>query len=99
MRLAAQKARRVLRACRATLLWYEFASSVDRQKLLLARDCVPTSRKVDTPLNRFPLRFVDSQAVLTESAKREKRYVEISPHRRVKLAQLVIPLDHPTRRA
>jgi iron(III) transport system substrate-binding protein len=59
------------------LLWYEFALSAEAQKLFLARDFVPTSRKVDTPLNRFPLRFVDPLAVLEESAKWEKRYADI----------------------
>ena len=61
----------------AGLLWYEFLLGVDAQKLLLARDFVPTNRKVKTPLNRFPLRFVDSRAVLEGSEKWEKRYAEI----------------------
>jgi iron(III) transport system substrate-binding protein len=61
----------------AALLWYEFALSPDGQKLLLSRDFVPTSTKVETPLNRFPLRFVDSHAVLEDSAKWEKRFADI----------------------
>jgi iron(III) transport system substrate-binding protein len=61
----------------AALLWYEFVLGVDGQKLLLSREFVPTNRRVETPLNRFPLRFVDSAAVLDESAKWEKRYADI----------------------
>ena len=61
----------------AALLWYEFALGTEGQKLLLSRDFVPTNRTVETPLNRFPLRFVDSAAVLDDAAKWEKRYAEI----------------------
>ena len=61
----------------AALLWYEFVLGVDGQKLLLSREFVPTNRRVETPLNRFPLRFVDSAAVLDESAKWEQRYADI----------------------
>ena len=45
--------------------------------VLLSRDFAPTNRLVETPLNRFPMRFVDSAAVLDQSAKWEKRYADI----------------------
>jgi iron(III) transport system substrate-binding protein len=61
----------------AALLFYEFALSLEGQKLLLSRDFVPTNRNVDTNLNRFPLRFVDPRAVVDDSAKWEKRYADI----------------------
>jgi len=61
----------------AALLWYEFELGAEGQQLLLSRDFVPTSRKVDTTLNRFPLRFVDSRAVLDDAAKWEKRFADI----------------------
>jgi len=61
----------------AALLWYEFALGTEGQKLLLSRDFVPTNRAVETTLNRFPLRFVDSAAVLDDAAKWERRYAEI----------------------
>ena len=61
----------------AALLFHEFAISVEGQKLLLSRDFVPTNRNVDTPLNRFPLRFVDARAVVDDAAKWEKRYADI----------------------
>jgi len=61
----------------AALLWYEFLLSTEGQKLLLSRDFVPTSTKVETSLNRVRLRFVDAHAVLEDSAKWEKRFADI----------------------
>jgi iron(III) transport system substrate-binding protein len=61
----------------AAMLWFEFVLGVEGQRLLLTREFVPTNRRVETTLNRFPLRFVDSAAVLDESAKWEKRYADI----------------------
>jgi iron(III) transport system substrate-binding protein len=61
----------------AAMLWFEFVLGVEGQRLLLSREFVPTNRRVETTLNRFPLRFVDSAAVLDESAKWEKRYADI----------------------
>ena len=61
----------------AALLWYEFEIGEEGQRLLLARDFVPTSRSIDTPLNRLPLRLVDSQAVLDDADKWVRRYAEI----------------------
>ena len=61
----------------AALLFYEFTISAEGQKVLLARDFVPVNRKVETPLNRFPLRFVDSGAMVDDAAKWQKRYDEI----------------------
>ena len=61
----------------AAMLWFEFVLGVEGQRLLLTREFVPTNRRVETTLNRFPLRFVDSAAVLDESAKWEQRYADI----------------------
>jgi iron(III) transport system substrate-binding protein len=61
----------------AALLWYEFEIGEEGQRLLLKRDFVPTNRSIATPLNRFPLRFVDSKAVLDESAKWDRRFAEV----------------------
>ena len=61
----------------AALLFYEFTISAEGQKVLLSRDFVPTNRKVETLLNRFPLRFVDSAAMVDEAAKWQQRYDEI----------------------
>ena len=61
----------------AALLWYEFEIGEDGQKILLQRDFIPTNRKVDTRLNKFPLKFIDSKAILEQGAKWEKLYAEI----------------------
>ena len=58
----------------AALLFHDFMIGAEGQKLLLSRDFVPTNRTVETPLNRFPLRFVDSDAVIDEAVKWERRY-------------------------
>lgn len=60
----------------AAVLFFDFMLS-DAQPLLLQRDFVPTSRKVDTPLNKVPLKFVDPKVVLDESEKWSKLYDEI----------------------
>jgi iron(III) transport system substrate-binding protein len=61
----------------AALLWYEFEISEEGQQLLLTRDFVPTNRQIETPLNRFPLRFVDAKAVLDDAEKWDRRFAEI----------------------
>jgi iron(III) transport system substrate-binding protein len=60
----------------AALLWYEFEIGEDGQKLLLQRDFIPTNKKIETKLNKFPLRFVDSAKMLDEGQKWEKLYAE-----------------------
>ena len=60
----------------AALLWYEFEIGEDGQKILLQRDFIPTNRKVETRLNKFPLKFIDSKAILEQGAKWEKLYAE-----------------------
>jgi iron(III) transport system substrate-binding protein len=61
----------------AALLWYEFEISEEGQQLLLTRDFVPTNRQIETPLNRFPLRFVDAKAMLDDAEKWDRRFAEI----------------------
>jgi iron(III) transport system substrate-binding protein len=60
----------------AALLWYEFEIAEEGQKILLSRDFVPTNKKVETTLNKFPLKFVDSAAMLDQGQKWEKLYQE-----------------------
>ena len=60
----------------AALLWYEFEIGEEGQRILLSRDFVPTNKRVETPLNRFPLKFVDSAAMLDQAQKWEKLYQE-----------------------
>jgi iron(III) transport system substrate-binding protein len=61
----------------AALLYYDFMISDEGQQILFKRDFVPTSRKIDTPLNRGPLVIIDPKLVLDESEKWAKLYDEI----------------------
>ena len=61
----------------AALLWYEFEIGEEGQRLFLTREFVPTNRNVETPLNRFPLRFVDAKAMVDDAAKWDRRYADI----------------------
>ena len=61
----------------AAVLFYDFEISEEGQKILAGRDFVPTSKKVDTPLNRIPLKFVDARVTLDEYDKWVKLYEEI----------------------
>jgi iron(III) transport system substrate-binding protein len=61
----------------AAVLFYDFEISEEGQKILATRDFVPTSRKVDTPLNKLPLKFVDARVTLDEYDKWAKLYEEI----------------------
>ena len=61
----------------AAVLFYDFEISPEGQKILAGRDFVPTSRKVDTPLNKIPMKFVDARVALDEYQKWEKLYDEL----------------------
>ena len=61
----------------AAVLFYDFEISPEGQKILAGRDFVPTSKKVDTPLNKIPMRFVDARVALDEFQKWEKLYEEL----------------------
>jgi iron(III) transport system substrate-binding protein len=61
----------------AALLYYDFMIGDEGQQILFKRDFVPTSRKIDTPLNRGPLVIIDPSLVLDESAKWARLYDEI----------------------
>jgi len=61
----------------AAVLFYDFEISEEGQKILAQRDFVPTNKKVDTPLNKLPLKFVDARVTLDEYGKWVKLYEEI----------------------
>jgi iron(III) transport system substrate-binding protein len=61
----------------AAVLFYDFEISPEGQKILAGRDFVPTSRKVDTPLNKIPMKFVDARVALDEYQKWDKLYEEL----------------------
>lgn len=60
----------------AAALFFDFMLS-DAQKILLERDFVPTSTKVDTHLNKLPIKFVDPKVILDENQKWTGLYDEI----------------------
>ncbi len=66
----------------AAVLFYDFEISPEGQKILAGRDFVPTSRKVDTPLNKIPMKFVDARVALDEFQKWEKLYDELFARKR-----------------
>src|SRR2546426_7299157 len=61
----------------AAVLFYDFEIGEEGQKILAQRDFVPTIRKIDTPLNKLPLKFVDARVTLDEYDKWAKLYEEI----------------------
>jgi len=61
----------------AAALFFDFELSEEGQRILAQRDFVPTSRKIDTPLNRLPLRFVDARVTLDEGLKWTALYEEL----------------------
>jgi len=61
----------------AAVLFYDFEISPEGQKILAKRDFVPTSRKVETPLSRIPMKFVDARISLDEYEKWQKLYSEL----------------------
>ena len=60
----------------AAVLYYDFMISEEGQRILAQRGFVPASRRIDTPLNRMPLRLVDPAMALDESAKWTRLYDE-----------------------
>jgi iron(III) transport system substrate-binding protein len=60
----------------AAVLWFDFMLS-DAQEMLAKRDFTVTSRKIGSPAQKLPLKFVDPKLVLDESEKWGKLYAEI----------------------
>jgi iron(III) transport system substrate-binding protein len=60
----------------AAVLYFDFMLS-DAQDLLLKRDFVPSSKKIKTPLNQIPIKFIDPKVILDEEAKWNKLYQDI----------------------
>ena len=61
----------------AAVLFYDFELSEEGQKIIAARDFVPTSRKIDTPLNKLAMTFIDAGVSLDEYDKWTKLYEEL----------------------
>jgi iron(III) transport system substrate-binding protein len=60
----------------AAVLFHEFCLT-DAQQIFLARDFVPTNKKIESPLTKIPLKFVDVKTSLDDDAKWTKLYTEI----------------------
>jgi iron(III) transport system substrate-binding protein len=61
----------------AAVLFYDFEISPEGQQLLAQRDFVPTSTKVDTPLNKIAMKFVDARVAIDEYDKWVKLYEDL----------------------
>ena len=61
----------------AAVLFYDFEISEEGQRILAQRDFVPTNRKVDTPLNKLPLKFVDPSVTLDQYDKWVNLYQDL----------------------
>ena len=61
----------------AALLFYDFELSEEGQRIIAEREFVPTSTKVDTPLNKVPMAFVDARVTLDEYDKWKNLYMEL----------------------
>jgi iron(III) transport system substrate-binding protein len=60
----------------AAVLFIDFMLG-DGQEILLKRDFIPTSRKVKTTLNQFPMKLLDPKIALDEHDKWAALYKEI----------------------
>jgi iron(III) transport system substrate-binding protein len=60
----------------AAVLFYEFCLT-DAQQIFLSRDFVPTSKKIDSPLTKVSLKFIDVKTSLDDDAKWSKHYTDI----------------------
>lgn len=61
----------------AAVLFYDFEISPEGQQIFANRDFVPTSRKIDTPLNKVPMKFIDAKVSLDEYDKWKSLYRQL----------------------
>lgn len=61
----------------AALLFYDFELSEEGQTIIAEREFVPTSRKIDTPLNKVPMTFVDARVSIDEYDKWKNLYTDL----------------------
>ena len=61
----------------AAVLFYEFELSEEGQQIIADREFVPTSKKIDTPLNKVPMTFVDARVSIDEYDKWKNLYTEL----------------------
>ena len=61
----------------AAILFYDFELSPEGQQIIADREFVPTSTKIDTPLNKVPMTFVDARVSLDEYDKWKNLYTDL----------------------
>jgi iron(III) transport system substrate-binding protein len=61
----------------AALLFYDFELSPEGQRIIADREFVPTSTKIDTPLNKVPMTFVDARVSIDEYDKWKDLYYQL----------------------
>ena len=61
----------------AAVLFYDFELSEEGQRIIAMRDFVPTSKQIDTPLNKVPMTFVDARVSIDEYDKWKSLYEEL----------------------
>ena len=61
----------------AAALFYDFELSEEGQRIIAMRDFVPTSKSIDTPLNKVPMTFVDARVSIDEYDKWQNLYMEL----------------------
>jgi iron(III) transport system substrate-binding protein len=61
----------------AAVLFYDFELSEEGQQIIAGREFVPTSRKIDTPLNKVPMVFVDARVSIDEYDKWKNLYTDL----------------------
>jgi iron(III) transport system substrate-binding protein len=59
------------------VLFYDFVISDEGQRIIATREFVPTSRKIDTPLNKVPMVFVDARVSIDEYDKWQNLYTDL----------------------
>jgi iron(III) transport system substrate-binding protein len=61
----------------AAVLFYDFELSEEGQQIIAGREFVPTSRRIDTPLNQVPMTFVDARVSIDEYDKWKDLYYKL----------------------
>ena len=61
----------------AAVLFYDFEISPEGQQIIAGREFVPTSKKIDTPLNKVPMTFVDAKVSIDEYDKWKSLYRQL----------------------
>jgi ABC-type Fe3+ transport system substrate-binding protein len=61
----------------AAVLFYDFELSPEGQQIIANLEFVPTSKKVDTPLNKVPMKFVEAKVAIDEYDKWKGLYRQL----------------------